>query len=54
MWAAYQGDAISVDIILKHGADPMLQDEKGMTALHWGVVKANKVSSSFQPTCITI
>lgn len=43
MWAAYQGDAISVEILLKHGADPNLQDEKGMTALHWGVVKANKV-----------
>jgi palmitoyltransferase ZDHHC13/17 len=42
MWAAYQGDAISVDILLKHSADPSLQDEKGMTALHWGVVKANK------------
>ncbi|KAG8811607.1 palmitoyltransferase akr1 [Serendipita sp. 400] len=42
MWAAYQGDAISVDILLKHNADPLLQDEKGMSALHWGVVKANK------------
>ncbi|KAG8810399.1 palmitoyltransferase akr1 [Serendipita sp. 399] len=42
MWAAYQGDAISVEILLKHNADPMLQDEKGMTALHWGVVKANR------------
>ncbi|CAG8601868.1 224_t:CDS:2 [Acaulospora colombiana] len=42
MWAAYQGDAISVDIIIKHGAEVTLQDEKGMTALHWGVVKANK------------
>ena len=43
MWAAYQGDAISVDILLKHAADPLLQDEQGMSALHWGVVKANKV-----------
>jgi palmitoyltransferase len=43
MWAAYQGDAISVDILLRHSADPLLQDEKGMSALHWGVVKANKV-----------
>jgi palmitoyltransferase ZDHHC13/17 len=49
MWAAYQGDAISVDILLKHSADPLLQDEKGMSALHWGVVKANKVSSQKKP-----
>jgi len=43
MWAAYQGDAISVDILLKHAAYPHLQDEKGMSALHWSVVKANRV-----------
>jgi palmitoyltransferase len=48
MWAAYQGDAISVEILLKHSADPLLQDEKGMSALHWGVVKANKVCPSLR------
>ena len=40
-WAAYQGDAISVDLFLKHGADPNRSDPQGLTALHWAVVKGN-------------
>lgn len=42
MWAAYQGDAISVDILLKAGASPLKKDDAGLTALHWAVVRGNK------------
>lgn len=43
MWAAYQGDAISVDILLKHGADVHKRDGAGLTAMHWAVVKGNRL-----------
>lgn len=43
MWAAYQGDALSVDLLLKHGASPLTQDDAGLTPLHWAVVRANRV-----------
>lgn len=33
-WAAYQGDGISVDLMLKYGADPNKKDPGGLTALH--------------------
>ncbi|OBZ74694.1 Palmitoyltransferase AKR1 [Grifola frondosa] len=39
MWAAYQGDALSVDLLLKHGASPNTRDESGLTPLHWAVRK---------------
>ncbi|KAJ7574094.1 ankyrin [Mycena floridula] len=42
MWAAYQGDALSVDLLLKHQADPNSVDEMGLTPLHWAVVRANR------------
>ncbi|KAF9065323.1 hypothetical protein BDP27DRAFT_1332066 [Rhodocollybia butyracea] len=35
MWAAYQGDAVSVDVLLKYGADVATKDEGGLTPLHW-------------------
>ncbi|GAC75716.1 ankyrin repeat and DHHC-type Zn-finger domain containing proteins [Moesziomyces antarcticus T-34] len=43
MWAAYQGDAISVDILLKHGSDVLKRDSAGLTAMHWAVVKGNRL-----------
>lgn len=43
MWAAYQGDAISVDILLKHGSDVHKRDSAGLTAMHWAVVKGNRL-----------
>ncbi|KZS89519.1 zf-DHHC-domain-containing protein [Sistotremastrum niveocremeum HHB9708] len=42
MWAAYQGDALSVDILLKHGASVSIKDQVGLTPLHWAVVRGNK------------
>lgn len=43
MWAAYQGDALSVDLLLKHGASPNTADDTGLTPLHWAVVRGNRV-----------
>ncbi|KAL7413809.1 DHHC palmitoyltransferase-domain-containing protein [Mrakia frigida] len=43
MWAAYQGDAISLDLLLHHSASPHTRDNSGLTPLHWAVVKGNKV-----------
>lgn len=39
MWAAYQGDALSVDVFLRWGADVKKKDQGGLTALHWAVVR---------------
>ena len=43
MWAAYQGDAISVDLLLRHGASTSATDNAGMTPLHWAAVKGSKM-----------
>lgn len=40
-WACYQGDAISVDLLLRAGADPRRPDNAGLTPLHWAAVKGN-------------
>lgn len=42
MWAAYQGDAISVDLLIRHGASTLARDNAGMTPLHWAAVKGSK------------
>ncbi|KAF9117062.1 palmitoyltransferase akr1 [Mortierella sp. AM989] len=42
MWAAYQGDSLSVDILLKYGARVDTKDREGFTPLHWAVVKGNR------------
>ncbi|UZJ51434.1 hypothetical protein CBS101457_000754 [Exobasidium rhododendri] len=43
MWAAYQGDAISVDLLLAHGADVHRSDAVGLSPMHWAVVKGNRL-----------
>jgi ankyrin repeat protein len=43
MWAAYQGDALSVDLLLKHGASVSAVDAVGLTPLHWSVVRGNRM-----------
>ncbi|EUC55456.1 palmitoyltransferase AKR1 [Rhizoctonia solani AG-3 Rhs1AP] len=43
MWAAYQGDALSVDLLLKHGASVSAVDSVGLTPLHWSVVRGNRM-----------
>lgn len=43
MWAAYQGDAISLDLLLAHGADVHKADAAGLTPMHWAVVKGNRL-----------
>lgn len=35
------GDAISVDLLLRAGADPRRADNAGLTPLHWAAVKGN-------------
>ncbi|KAF9905790.1 palmitoyltransferase akr1 [Lobosporangium transversale] len=42
MWAAYQCDSLSVDILLKQGARVDTKDREGFTPLHWAVVKGNR------------
>lgn len=43
MWAAYQGDALSVELFLKHGGSPIAKDSIGLTPLHWAVVRGNRL-----------
>lgn len=40
-WACYQGDAISVELLLRAGADVLKTDHAGLTPLHWAVTKGN-------------
>lgn len=40
-WACYQGDAISVELLLRAGADALKTDHAGLTPLHWAVTKGN-------------
>lgn len=41
MWAAFQGDALSVDVLLKYGARLDTVDDDGLTPLHWAVVNGS-------------
>jgi palmitoyltransferase len=43
MWAAYQGDALSLDLLLAHGSDVHRRDATGLTPMHWAVVKGNRL-----------
>jgi palmitoyltransferase len=40
-WACYQGDQISVSLLLKYGADPNRADAAGLTSVHWAAVKGS-------------
>lgn len=40
-WACYQGDALSVELLLKAGASPLATDDAGLSPLHWAAVKGN-------------
>ena len=40
-WACYQGDAISVQLLLAAGADVLKTDHAGLSPLHWAVTKGN-------------
>ena len=40
-WACYQGDQISVSLLLKAGADPNKADSAGLTSVHWAVVRGS-------------
>lgn len=39
LWAAYQGDSLTVKLLLKFGANAKCLDDTGFSALHWGTVK---------------
>ncbi|ODV95158.1 hypothetical protein PACTADRAFT_85305 [Pachysolen tannophilus NRRL Y-2460] len=41
-WAAYQGDSLSCDVLLKNGADVTKIDEAGFTPLHWSLIRGVK------------
>ncbi|KAI8384444.1 uncharacterized protein BYT42DRAFT_562562 [Radiomyces spectabilis] len=43
MWAAYQGHAITCDLLLRFGASVQVTDHSQLTPLHWAVVKGNKM-----------
>ena len=40
-WAAQQGDDVSVEVLLKFGANPNIVDRCGLTALHWATCGGN-------------
>lgn len=40
-WACYQGDTLSVNLLLAHRSSVSAKDSTGMTPLHWAVVKGN-------------
>lgn len=39
LWAAYQGDSLSVALLLRLGASVRIADSAGFTPLHWAIVK---------------
>lgn len=42
MWAAWQGDALSIDLLLRHGASLTETDNTKLTPLHWAAVKGSR------------
>ncbi|KAI9322441.1 hypothetical protein BX666DRAFT_1815254, partial [Dichotomocladium elegans] len=43
MWAAYQGEPLTVDLLLRFGASVTTTDNSKLTPLHWAVVRGNKM-----------
>ncbi|KAI8139066.1 DHHC palmitoyltransferase-domain-containing protein [Fennellomyces sp. T-0311] len=43
MWAAYQGEALTTDLLLRFGASVSVVDNSKLTPLHWAVVRGNKM-----------
>ena len=43
MWAAYQGEALTTDLLLRFGANVSAVDNSKLTPLHWAVVRGNKM-----------
>jgi palmitoyltransferase ZDHHC13/17 len=41
-WAAQQGNEVSVEVLLKFGANPSVVDRNGLTALHWAACGGNR------------
>lgn len=41
-WAAYQGDALSVDVLLKFKASVRSVDSQGFTPMHWALIRGQK------------
>lgn len=41
-WAAYQGDILSVNLLLQYGADVSKVDKNLMTPLHWAFIRGSK------------
>ncbi|KAH3677240.1 hypothetical protein WICMUC_001821 [Wickerhamomyces mucosus] len=41
-WAAYQGDSLSVDTLLKLNANVHKSDNQGFTPLHWSLIRGQK------------
>ncbi|OBA18025.1 hypothetical protein METBIDRAFT_33774 [Metschnikowia bicuspidata var. bicuspidata NRRL YB-4993] len=41
-WAAYQGDILTVNALLKYGADVLKIDQSQMTPLHWAFMRGYK------------
>ncbi|SSD60509.1 related to Palmitoyltransferase AKR1 [Saccharomycodes ludwigii] len=39
LWAAYQGDRLSVDALLKFNASTQIVDDQGFSPLHWATAK---------------
>ncbi|GAV53184.1 hypothetical protein ZYGR_0AI04670 [Zygosaccharomyces rouxii] len=39
LWAAYQGDSLTVDSLLRFGSYTKVPDRGGFTPLHWGTLK---------------
>jgi ankyrin repeat protein len=43
MWAAYQGDQSTLDLLIKLGASVTKVDTTNFTPLHWAVTKGNQM-----------